>query len=398
MSSHVIPGLTDSEATPTGAGYQPRTLVLLGSGHAHVHLLKSLASKPLVGVQVVLVSPHPRQLVASLLPSFVEGRRSIEDCAIALEPLVQRAGVRWLECSAKGLNARDQCLSLDNGSLLKYDWLSINTGVVMDREASERSMPGARTHALFVRPAEGFAALWPRVVALGAERALRVTVVGSGTAAIELACAVRVRLPNAAVTLVCGASPLLAIAGQATQQQLGLALRQRGITVLQDNAVGFAEGLVQLGCGATLACDIPLLATPARAPTWLLSSGLALDGHGCVATASTLRSTSHGTVFATGSVGSRKEPLEHLGGRFTAFAGHTLAHNLAAATSGAPLKPHREPTAKSLLVSLGAGRAIGHWGPLAVQGRLAGLIKQWIDQRYLAACRSSSASAPAGSR
>lgn len=389
MSSNVIPGLTDSDATPTGAGYQPRTLVLLGSGHAHVHLLKSLASKPLVGVQVVLVSPHPRQLVASLLPQFVEGRRIIDDCAIALEPLVQRAGVRWLECSAKGLDAQHQCLSLDNGSLLNYDWLSINTGAGMDRETTERSMPGARTHALFVRPVEGFAALWPRVVALGTERALRVAVVGSGTAAIELACAVHVRLPSAAVTLVCGTSPLLACAGKTTQRQLGLALRQRGITVLQDNAVGFADGLVQLGCGATLACDVPLLATPARAPTWLLSSGLALDAQGGVATQATLRSTSHGTVFATGGVGSRKEPLEHLGGRFTARAGHTLAQNLAAATSGAPLKPHRAPTAKSLLVSLGDGRAIGHWGPMVVQGRWAGLIKQWIDQRYLAACRSS---------
>lgn len=389
MRSNVIPGLTDSEATPTGAGYQPRTLVLLGSGHAHVHLLKSLASKPLVGVQVVLVSPHPRQLVASLLPHFVEGRQTIDACAIALEPLVQRAGVRWMECSARGLDTQNQCLSLDNGSLLNYDWLSINTGTVLDRETTERNMPGARTHALFIRPAEGFAALWPRVVALGTERALRVAVVGSGTPAIELACTVRVRLPSAAITLVCGPSPLLPSAGKATQQQLGLALRQRGITVLQDNAVGFGEGLVQLSCGATLACDVPLLATPARAPNWLASSGLALDAHGGVATESTLRSTSHGNVFATGSVSSRNGQLEQLGGRFTARAGHTLAQNLAAATSGTPLKPHREPTAKSLLVSLGDGRAIGHWGPLLVQGRWGWWIKHWIDQRYLAACRST---------
>ncbi len=389
MRSNVIPGLTDSEATPTGAGYQPRTLVLLGSGHAHVHVLKSLAIKPLVGVQVVLVSPHPRQLVASLLPGFVAGRHAIDDCAIALEPLVQRAGVRWMECSARGLDTQKQRLSLDNGSLLDYDWLSINTGTVLDREATERSLPGARTHALFVRPAESFAALWPRVVALGTERALRVAVVGSGTTAIELACAVRVRLPGAAVTLVCGAAPLLAGAGKAIQQQLGLALRQRGITVLQDHAVGFADGLIQLGCGATLACDIPLLATPAHAPPWLASSGLALDAHGCVATGPALRSTSHGTVFATGSVGSRMGQPEHPGGRFTALAGHTLAHNLAAAVSGAALVPHRVPMAKSLLVSLGDGRAIGHWGPLAVQGRWVEWIKHRIDQRYLASCRSA---------
>lgn len=389
MRSNVIPGLTDSEATPTGAGYQPRTLVLLGSGHAHVHLLKCLACKPLVGVQVVLVSPHPRQLVASLLPSFVAGRRSIDDCAIALEPLVQRAGVRWLECSAKGLDTQHQCLNLDNGSLLDYDWLSINTGAVLDRETAERGMPGVRAHALFVRPAEGFAALWPRVVALGTERALRVAVVGSEAAAIELACAVRVRLPSAAVTLVCGTSPLLVNTDKRTRKRLGMALRQRGITVLQDNAVGFAEGLVQLGCGATLACDIPLLATPTHAPAWLASSGLALDARGGVATASTLRSTSHGNVFATGSVSSRHGQVESLGGRFTALAGHTLAHNLAAAVSDAPLTSHRETAARSLLVSLGDGQAVGHWGPLAVQGRLGGWIKHWIDQRYLAACRST---------
>ena len=84
-------------------GYQPRDMVLLGAGAAHVHLLRHLAKRPLIGATVTLVTPYPRHTAAKAAPNWVAGHTTLDDCTVALEPLVRRAGVRWLQRSVKAL-------------------------------------------------------------------------------------------------------------------------------------------------------------------------------------------------------------------------------------------------------------------------------------------------------
>jgi hypothetical protein len=195
---------TEPDHHAEGPGFQPRELVLLGAGHAHVNVLAALAAHPLIGVRIILVAPHPRQMYSGMVPGFVAGHYPLEDCVIPLEPLVRRSGVRWLQRSVKALDAKNNTVQLDDGSTLRYDWLSVNTGSVQNREHMDAAIPGARTHGLFVRPIEAFSALWPRVVEMGTERALRIAVIGAGAAGVELAMAIRHRFPQSAVTLVTG--------------------------------------------------------------------------------------------------------------------------------------------------------------------------------------------------
>lgn len=381
----IAPHASDADDAPlTGPGYQPRTLVLLGAGHAHVQVLAALAQKPLVGTQVLLVAPHPRQLYSGMVPGFVAGHYTLEDCVIPLEPLVQRAGVRWLQCSAQALDADTQTLQLDDSNALHYDWLSINTGPVHDRPALERAMPGARTHGLFVRPIESFSGLWPLVLGKGRERALRIAVVGGGATGIELALAVRHRLPNAAVTLISGLTVPGSNYSAGVQQRILAALKRRRVTVLQDNASGFSEGNVRLQSGADLACDVPMIATGAQAPAWLAGSGLALDAQGFVAVDAYQRSTSHSHVFAVGDVSTRTDRPLARSSVYAVRAGPALLHNLAAATSDQPLQAHQPPAHTLNLLSCGERYAIASWGNWGAEGRWVWWLKNWMDRRFMA--------------
>jgi NADH dehydrogenase FAD-containing subunit len=206
------PDSVATEPSPSGdsEGYLPRQLVLLGAGHAHVEVLARLASQPLVGARITLVTPHARQIYSGMVPGLVAGHYTLDDCVIPVEPLVRRSGIRWLTRSVRGLDARAQTVQFDDGSSVHYDWLSVNTGPVINRTRMEQVIPGAREHGLFIRPIEAFANLWPQVAAMGAKRALRVAIIGAGSAGIELAMAVRQRLPNAAITLLCGEAPVAA--------------------------------------------------------------------------------------------------------------------------------------------------------------------------------------------
>ena len=256
---------------------------LLGGGMANLQVLADLAAKPLPEMRIILVAPHPRSIYPGMLAGMVAGRYSADECAIPLEPLVRRAGIRWLQRDVTALDTRTQILRLDDGSSQHYDWLSINTGPVQNRDQMDRTLPGAREHGLFVHPMETFAALWPRVCDLSQTRALRVAVIGSGTAAMELALAVRQRMPDSAVTWVAG--PLADTlahaphpsAADTVTTRLTHALKAQRITVLYDTALSLKADEVQLGCGARLACDVPLIAMEGQTPAWLADSGLALE-------------------------------------------------------------------------------------------------------------------------
>lgn len=356
--------MTDATDRPSPSH---RQLLLLGANPAHLHVLAMLARKPQPGVQITLVSPHPHHLDAAMVAGFVAGQHALEDCQIPLAPLVQQSGVRWLKQQVKGLNAHDRSVLLDDGRELPYDWLSINTEPVQDREQMDLLMPGARENGLFVRPAESFARLWPHVIELAQDRALRVAVIGGGAAALELAMAMREQLPNSAVTLITSGAPVAAHYAPGMQRRVVAALKARNITVLADVAVGIEAGEIRLGQGARLACDVPVMASGAQSPAWLAGSGLALDAHGFIAVDGCQRSVSHAPVFAADG----------------AHGGVALSRNLAAVMSG--LEPRTSaPTRRTLqLLSCGNHVAIAGWGNFSAQGYWMWLWKNRLDRTWL---------------
>lgn len=378
------PAESDPQPLGDGPGYQPRQLVLLGAGHAHVHTLAHLAKHPLVGVRILLVAPYSGQMYSGMVPGMVAGHYQPEDCLIPLEPLVRRSGVRWLSRSVRALDAQAHTIHLDDGSTLHYDWLSINTGPVQNRALLEQTLPGAREHGLFLRPIESFAALWPKVAEMADARPLRFSVIGAGAAGAEMAMALRQRFAHCSVTLLSGDGVPGANYPESFQRKLRAALKARRITVIRDSAVGIRAGEVQLGSGAFLACDVPLISTGAQAAPWLQGSGLALDSDGFVAVDACQRSTSHPEVFAAGDVSSRVDRALARSGVYAVRAGPALARNLSAAIHGNPPKEHQPPGQTLNILSCGDRRAIANWGHWSAQGRWVWWLKDWIDRRFVA--------------
>ncbi|MCF8208946.1 MAG: FAD-dependent oxidoreductase [Rhodoferax sp.] len=360
-----------------------RQLVLLGSGRAHLHFLSTLAVHKLPEVQITLVSPSARQIVSDLVPALVAGHYRLENCALALEPLLRHTGVRWLQRQALRVHARHRTVILDDGTTLGYDWLSINTGALQDQAVLEQRMPGVREHGLFLRPSESFVTLWPRFAAMGDARALRIAVIGKGVEGFEIAMAVRHRFPQSAVTLITGATSPDADPLTPLQALLLDTLRANRITVLPDTVTALSGDAVELGCGAKLACDLPLIATGLQPPLWLQDSELALDAQGFLAVDLTLRSTSHCEVFAAGDVCSLVDTQSQSRYAYGQHAGPTLTRNLAALASSTNLQFVPHAAAVFSLIACGDRRAIASWGKHSTLGRWPWWIKQWIDRRMV---------------
>lgn len=346
-----------------------KNLVLLGAGLAHLQLLSRLARKPASGTQITLIAPYQVQLYAPMAPGFVAGHYALDECLIPLEALLKRADVPCLNRPVVAFDADARTVKLDNGSIYSFDWASLNTDLVQDRQQIEAAMPGAREHCLFLRPLASFAALWPRVAELGAGRALRIAVLGATHEAIELALAVRQRLPNAAVTLVADDPQITGQTQAAAKNRRVAILKQERITLLPDVAVRIEAEQILMASGIRLACDAALLTIPGQTPAWLAESGLSLDDNGYVALDACRCSLSHPNVFAASDRGGRSDLA--------------LVKNLSALLSGASARPYVGSSSTMQFTSYGNRRALLEWGQFSAQGRWAGWLKDRLDRRYL---------------
>ena len=365
-------------------------LVLLGAGHAHVHVLQGLGLSRSADLRITVIAPYPRQLYSGMVPGFVAGHYDLDQCVIPLTGLLSRCGAHYIENSAVALDADAKTVTLASGEVVAWDWLSLNTGPVMDREKINAQMPGAKEHALFVRPIESFGQLWPQVAALGRSRPIHLAVVGAGAAGLELAMAAAHLLqgssypPGGRVSLVTGGPPPAQNYPTGVRCRVVNALKRLQITVLPDACVGMAAGEILLSGGARLACDAPLLAVGAQAPGWLAGSGLTLDDAGFVAVNSYQQSASHPNVFAAGDVASRQDVPHPRSGVYAVRAGPPLLANLRAAWQGLPMQTY-QPASRTLnLISCGGRYAIAAWGRWHVEGRWVWRLKDQIDRGFVA--------------
>lgn len=289
-------------ATPRTKATGTRHLVLVGAGACHLQVLARLAREPLPGVRVSLVAGSRRALCATLLPFWMADPALGQPWQIDIGPLLAGSGVEFFEHRVALLDAPAQTLALDDGQALPYDLLSVDTGPDQNRAAIERQLPGAREHGLFLWPGERLLTLWPRVLELPAAGLGSLAVIGSGATAIQAALAVRHRLPASAVTLVTGGAPASADMPAGLARLVGAELRRHAVNVLTDRVLALHPGEVLLGCGARLACDVPLVALEPGPPAWLHAGGLALDPEGHLALDADLASISHaGVRLAPGS-------------------------------------------------------------------------------------------------
>jgi NADH dehydrogenase FAD-containing subunit len=188
-------------------------------------------------------------------------------------------------------------------------------------------------------------------------------------------------LPTASVTLVAGLQEVGHYAPAPMRQRIVRALKKRQITVLQDTATALDGNAVMLGCGAALACDVPLYAGISQAASWVTDSGLAMDSHGGIAVDAHQRSTSHAQVWVINT---------EIGTSIGSGVESTLAAKVTATVAGQPPQAVPAPTPLSGLTTQSCGNryAIGNWGPLTFEGRWVWWLAQQIDQRAIARYRS----------
>lgn len=384
-----------------------RDVVLIGGGHSHVEVVRRFGMKPPPGVRLTLVTPEPQTPYSGMLPGYVSGFYSYDDCHIDLLRLCTLTKTRYVQATACGLDLDSQQVQLVGRPPLQYDVLSINVGAT----PTISQVPGAADFTIPVKPISKFAGKLEQMVQTvrSNKGPFHVVVVGGGPGGVELACCLRYRLDTerkavgidapVSVTLVSRGPILSELAPGARHTFLPL-LASRRVDLYEPSGgvVSVSKTNVTLSDGSSIPFDSCVWCTQAGSAPWLAtSSGLPTDKRGFLLVNDFLQSDGGPpNVFAAGdTVTNLNFPKLPKAGVFAVRAGPPLADNLASwATQATKERQSHPPTLRRWIpqrthlniITAGDKYAVAVKGPF-VSGLLSGFalwaVKDWIDRRFM---------------
>src|ERR1044072_2302891 len=259
-------------------------IVLIGGGHAHVHVLTAFAKLPEPGVRLTLISRDLETPYSGMLPGVVAGLYGVEEAHIDLARLCAATGTRLVHAEANGIDRLNKRVTLAGQPSIAYDVLSIDVGITPALTMIE----GAAEHAIAVKPIGLFLGKLDSLLedCRRPDGPRRIVVIGGGAGGVELLLSVRSRLRKE----IAGAdfSFALVTEGEILAQhnaRVRAAFRrvfaERGVALHEHckaRAVT-AEGVTLTG-GARIAADSVLITTDAAPPPWFEQTGLARDAGG----------------------------------------------------------------------------------------------------------------------
>jgi selenide, water dikinase len=369
-----------------------KQVVLIGGGHANVFVLRDFARKRDPGLGLTLIAKELAAPYSGMLPGYVAGHYSLDQCHIDLVRLSEQAGAQVIHGAANGIDLEKKLVRVEGHEPVPFHILSIDVGITPDLDA----ITGARENAIAVKPVSQFAQKWDafqtRALTRGGPR--RIAVVGGGAAGVELVLAARHGLRQQALTLGLSAQEFsfaLVAGGDVLPSHnararalVRAALKRANVTVIEnDLAAEITPSGVNLASGQIIEADAVLVSTRAGAPKWLANTGLVLDPAGFVAIEPTLQAIGHKNIFAVGDCATMLQHPREKSGVFAVRQGPVVARNIRRRAAGKPALRHIPQRKFLSLVSLGEKSAIASRGSFAAKGRWAWSWKDTIDRKFM---------------
>lgn len=362
-----------------------RHLLLVGGGHSHVLLLRSLILRPEPDLRVTLLSPRSYVSYAPMVPGFLAGQYRLEETLIDLRSLAARANALFLPEMIAGIDAANHLVHLASRPSLPYDLLSLDIGI--EPMPSEPSPYG--DGLAIVRPAEAAAQEIHEAFATPAPAAGRkVVIIGAGPSGVEIAFGVAARLRwegKGSLTLVDRAAAPMTGSDPRLSQQVRRALERQGAEFIGDVEAEevFAAG-VYLSDGRQLPADLVIWASGGGGPALFAESDLPVDDHGFLRVDDDLRCAPHPDIFASGECASLKSfPRLPQTGVIASREAQLLVQNLRATLHGKKLRSFRPPKRFVQLINTGDGKAIFGFSQLNWRSRALWTVKDRLDRRFI---------------
>ena len=350
-----------------------RRLLLVGGGHAHVMVLRRLATFVSKNLDVKLITPGPLHTYSGMVPGVIAGHYAVPEAQINLATLAARSGAELILNTVSAIDPAGKSVELGDGRVIPYDIASLNLGALADFSG----VPSAREHAIPANPFEPFLQSWHKPLLQGL-KAPRVAVAGAGAGGVEIAMAMKFAMESRRIA---GEVVLFSdrdMFSPRVAQRVATSLRRRGVVFRAATPIlAVNAGPVVVSSSGSEPFDALFWTAGATAPPLLRASGIACDDRGFARVDPTLRSVSHPDIFVAGDAAAFGESHLPKSGVFAVRQGATLAKNLKKTLVGET--PGAIPAAVEGARPYQLRREIRHRQPRQlVRGRLVGLVVEGL--------------------
>jgi NADH dehydrogenase FAD-containing subunit len=361
-----------------------KNLVLVGGGHAHLTCLKMLKQFVDRGHRVTLISPTPYHYYSGMGPGMLGGTYSPREIRFNIRRMAESAGAEFVAGAVTHIDGQKRFLTLSAGQKVAFDVASFNTG----SSVPLNSVTITDCQNVFsVKPIINLLKARRAILALLRDRKLRILIVGGGPAGLEIAGnawkLIHDQSGEAQITLLAGKRLL----GNFPEQVRRLALRSfeaRTIEIIEGTHLSTLEhGSAKLADGRQLPFDVALLALGVKPDPLFSDSGLATGPDGGLLVNEYLHALDYPNIFGGGDcISFQGRPLDKVG-VYAVRQNPVLFNNLLASLEGQHLIPFLPQSDYLLIFNLGNGRGIFWRKNWVWNGRLAFILKNYIDRKFM---------------
>lgn len=302
-----------------------------------------------------------------------------------MKQLTKGRAAAFIQDEVTHVDADNRCLLLSSGREVRYDAVSFNVGSFVPLESPARA---PQENVFPVKPIVNLLEARRLILdSLKARNFVRVVAVGGGPAGVEVAAnAWRLTTDN-------GGTPELTILARTAlvpgfpekaQRVAHASLTARNIRVITSNpAVELRDSRALLADGDRLPYDFAFIATGVIPSPLFRLSGMKTDADGALLVDFHLQSLQYPEIFGGGDCINVQNLHLAKVGVYAVRQNLILHHNLMAFLENTPLRPFQRGRNFLLILNMGNGRGIAARKRLAWGGRLAFLLKDYIDLRFM---------------
>jgi len=369
-----------------------KNLVLVGGGHAHMVTLENIQGFTDKGVKVTVIAPSSHHYYSGMGPGMLGGTYSPDDIRFATQKVVTDQGGVFVQDRVVRIDPQRKEVYTESGHTFEYDVLSINAGSYISLAQAEEEPDNIYP----VKPIEKLMAASERLAAMFKAGPVRVSVVGGGPSAAEVAGNVHQLSRRAG-----GHPPKIRIfAGRHFMARFTPGVRDRVRNILEGKGIEINEGgyvkavtrdkivLDKPEGGASgnpeeFFTDFTFMASGVNPSTIFEASGLPLGPDKGLLVNKYLQSMAYPEIFGGGDcIYFQPEALDKVG-VYAVRENPVLLHNLKASLQGGELMAFEPGPDYLLIFNLGDGQGVLKKHGIVFGGRLAFRIKDYIDRKFI---------------
>jgi NADH dehydrogenase FAD-containing subunit len=359
-------------------------LVLAGGGHAHMTTLANLHRFIEKGHRVTVIQPSPHHYYSGMGPGMLGKTYTPKEIRFATRHVVEKQGGTFVLGKVSRVDPKERKVHLESGDTISYDVISFNVGSYVPQD----HVNSANGDIFTVKPIEKLIDAQQRIVELVSQKKATIGIIGGGPSAVEIAGNIwQLAQQTAAYTptiKIYTSSTLMPNHPGGVRRKIATSLKARSIVIAENSDVkDISPGRIELASGEAHEVDVIFIAVGVKPSNVFTASELPTGPDGGLLVNRYLQCPKYSEMFGGGDcIYYEENPLDKVG-VYAVRQNPVLLHNLLSFMEEASLQPF-EPGGDYLLIfNLGGGTGVFRKKWLLFNGRLAFLIKDFIDRRFM---------------